>query len=394
MKRLKLAVNAGALLAPTTGVGQYVQHLMQEVVKFDEIDARFFYAKAWSEAVGPPPNAVWRGARRLRTSLGPILPNAYLLSRWYQQLNFWRGTRRTSFDLYHEPNFVPFRFNGPTVVTIHDLSFMEYPDSHPKDRVSALNKYVPWAVNNAEHVIVDSEFIRREVISAFAISEAKVSAVHLGVSDRFYPREAAGCAPWLSTQELSYRGYVLAVGTIEPRKNVLGLIQAYAALPQKIRARFPLVIAGMKGWRDAEINARLKGIRGQLDVRVLGYVESAMLPILYAGARVLAYPSIYEGFGLPPLEAMASRTPVIAADRSSIPEVVGSAAILVDPYDTAAISEQLRRLLEDDDAANKFAEAGLERAKRFTWKLCAARTVEIYKQCVGTSAGMRRQGVS
>lgn len=381
MKRLKLAVNAGALLAPSTGVGQYVQHLMQEVVKYNDIEAQFFYAKAWSEVVGAPPDAIWRGARRFRSSLGRILPNAYIVSRWYQQLNFWRGTTRTKFDLYHEPNFMPFRFKGPTVVTVHDLSFIAHPDSHPKDRVSALNKYVPWAVNKAEHVIVDSEFTRREVMSAFGISETKVSAVHLGVSNCFYPRDAVDCASWLSTQRLTYRGYVLAVGTIEPRKNVLGLIQAYAALPQELRDRFPLVIAGMKGWRDAEINACLRGVRGKLDVRVLGYVDSAMLPILYAGARLLAYPSIYEGFGLPPLEAMASKTPVIAANSSSIPEVVGTAAILVDPYDTGAISEQLRRLLEDDDAAEKLAEAGFERAKCFTWTSCAGKTVEIYKQC-------------
>ena len=394
MKRLKLAVNAGALLAPSTGVGQYVQHLMREVVKYDDIEAQFFYAKAWSEAIGAPPNAVWRGARRFRSSLGRIVPNAYLLSRWYQQLNFWRGTKRTGFDLYHEPNFIPFRFKGPTVVTVHDLSFIAHPDSHPKDRVSALNRYVPWAVNRAEHVIVDSEFIRRDLISAFGISQVKVSAVHLGVSDSFYPRSAVDCAHWLSTQKLTYRGYILAVGTIEPRKNVLGLIQAYAAVPQKVRDRFPLVIAGMKGWRDAEINARLRGVRGQLDVRVLGYVESAMLPILYAGARVLAYPSIYEGFGLPPLEAMACKTPVIAANNSSIPEVVGTAAILVDPHDTAAIAEQIRRLLEDDDAANKFAEAGFERAKLFTWTSCAAKTVEIYKRCMEVPAGMQRQGIS
>ena len=393
MKRLKLAVNAGALLAPSTGVGQYVQHLMREVVRYDDIEARFFYAKAWSETVGAPPNAVWRGARRLRSGLGRVLPSTYLLSRWYQELNFWYGTRRAAFDLYHEPNFIPFRFKGPTVVTVHDLSFMAHPDSHPQERISALSKYVPWAVNKAEHVIVDSEFIRRDVISAFGISDAKVSAVHLGVSDYFFPRDAVDCVPWLSTQKLSYRGYVLAVGTIEPRKNLIRLIQAYAALPQKLRDRFPLVIAGMKGWRDADINARLRGVRGQLDVRVLGYVESAMLPILYAGARVLAYPSIYEGFGLPPLEAMASKTPVIAANTSSIPEVVGTAAILVDPYDTAAISEQLRRVLEDDDAAKNLAEAGFERAKRFTWTSCAAKTVEIYKRCVEVPASTQRHGI-
>lgn len=380
MKRLKLAVNAGALLAPSTGVGQYVQHLMREVVQYNDIEARFFYAKAWRGTVGPPPDAVWRGARRLRSGLGRVLPNTYLLSRWYQQFNFWRGTKRTSFDLYHEPNFIPFRFKGPTVVTVHDLSFMEHPDSHPKERVSALNKYVPWAVTKAEHVVVDSEFIRRSVISALGVSEAKVSTVHLGVSECFYPRSAASCAPWLSTQKLSFRGYVLAVGTIEPRKNILRLIQAYAALPRKIREQFPLVIAGMKGWRDAEINERLRGVRGRLDVRLLGYVESAMLPILYAGARVLAYPSIYEGFGLPPLEAMACGTPVIVSNCTSLPEVVGAAGVQINPYDVDAMSSELRTMLEDDLAVAKFGLAGLERAGMFTWSVCAEKTVAVYKK--------------
>jgi len=172
--------------------------------------------------------------------------------------------------------------------------------------------------------------------------------------------------------------YVLSVGTLEPRKNLPALFAAHAGLPEALRQRFPLVVAGMRGWHQAEaLNASSAAMaRGEL--RLLGYVPDAAVPDLYAGAAAFAYPSRYEGFGLPPLEAMASGVPVITSNRTSLPEVVGSAGLMVDPDDVDGLREGLRRLLEDRVFAATLGEAGRLRSRSFSWERCARETQAVY----------------
>jgi alpha-1,3-rhamnosyl/mannosyltransferase len=177
----------------------------------------------------------------------------------------------------------------------------------------------------------------------------------------------------------------LAVGTLEPRKNLLQAIDAYAGLPEAIRKSTPLVIAGMKGWLAEELQTRIRTYEERGEVRWLGYVSAEILPMLYAGARMLVYPSLYEGFGLPVLEAMASGIPVIASNQASLPEVAGEAGIMVDPRDCEALRDAMLRLIEDEQEVRCRIDLGFAQAARFTWRSCAETTLAVYKRALATS---------
>ncbi len=206
----------------------------------------------------------------------------------------------------------------------------------------------------------------------------------MGANPAFRPHSAAALAPVLARWELQAQGYSLYVGTIEPRKNLDRLLDAYEALPKALRARYPLVMAGSPGWRSEHTHARMARAASAGWLHYLRYVPQADLPALYAGARLFAYPSLYEGFGLPVLEAMASGVPVLTSNVSSLPEVVGDVALSIDPQDTDAITAALVRGLQDEAWQLQACSAGIEHARQFTWARCIDRTVQVYAQLAGT----------
>jgi alpha-1,3-rhamnosyl/mannosyltransferase len=370
-----VALNATALLSPRTGIGQYTYHLAQELQALLPEPPWLFYGGPWSREVraSPAPSA------GIRQSLSHAIPNAYKLSRFLQQRRFSAGVREHGIRLYHEPNFVAFRFGGPTVVTVHDLSWIRYPQMHPRERVKLMNETMPRVVREASQVIVDSEFVRGEVIAQYGLPAQRVTTVPLGVTRDFRPLDAAACEPVLASQRLRYGEYILAVGTLEPRKNLATVVASFQALPEGVRRRYPLVVVGMSGWGTERLPPALRTMAEAGEARITGYVPHDELPALYAGARIFVYPSIYEGFGLPPLEAMACGVPVIVSRSASVPEVVGDAGVLVDPLDEQAISAQMARLLEDDGMRRRLSAAGLAQAARFTWSECATRTLQVYE---------------
>jgi alpha-1,3-rhamnosyl/mannosyltransferase len=370
-----VAINTTSLLGPLTGIGQYTLHLAREMRTLLPEPPWLYYGGRWSRELLPPhPAAVAEGKRLV----GKAIPFAFHAARWLQQKRFSAGVRAHRIALYHEPNYLAFRFAGPTVVTVHDLSWVRYPSMHPAERVASMESIMPRVVREAAAILTDSEFVRGEVIAHFGVAADRVTAVPLGVSPEYRPRTPDETRDALASLGLEHGRYALAVGTLEPRKNVAGCIAAYATLPAALRERFPLVVAGAKGWGDARLPDAARELVRTKQLRFAGFVDAALLPALYAGARVFVYPSVYEGFGLPPLEAMACGVPVIVSRRASLPEVVGDAGALVEPDDEAAIARLLRELLEDDARARALATAGLARAARFSWRECALRTLEVY----------------
>ena len=377
MKRIRLALNASSLLLPHTGIAAYTRNLAQALLRSGEVDAQFFYGFGWSQEVRA---AALPGAGGLRAALLKLLPRPYWLKRLgLQQRNFARGVRQHGFDLYHEPSFLSFRFAGPSVITIHDLSPLRYPETHPPERVRNIKQYLPDAIARAARIITDSEFVKREVIEMFQVDPRRIEAIHLGVSSDYRPRPADETSDCLKKYRLEHRGYVLAVGTLEPRKNLVEAVEAHASLPEPLRRRLPLVIAGARGWLSAELEKRI----ASGEVRWLGYVPADDLPLLYSAARLLVYPSIYEGFGLPVLEAMASGIPVLTSDQASLPEVAGEAALMVNPREREALRAAMLRLLEDSAEAARRAELGIAQARRFSWQRCAERTLSVYRRAIG-----------
>jgi glycosyltransferase involved in cell wall biosynthesis len=218
------------------------------------------------------------------------------------------------------------------------------------------------------------------VVELLGIDPARISVTHLGVDARFRPPDPEERAAFLQRQQL-VRPYILAVGTLEPRKNLPGLLRAYARLAPEVP--HDLVLVGAEGWLTGEIHATLEKLRLGGRVRMTGFVADDDLPHWYGGADLFAFASLYEGFGLPVVEAMACGVPVVTSNVSSLPEVAGDAAVLVDPADVDAIADGLRRVLTDTDLARRLRHSGLKRAARFTWEQTAARTVAVYREVAG-----------
>ncbi len=265
------------------------------------------------------------------------------------------------------------------MVSIHDLSWIRYPETHPKERVAIMNRILPLALERVQHVLTDSEFVRQEVIDEFGVSEERVTATLLAPRALFKPRDAVSCAATLTKHNLQQRSYFLVVGTLEPRKNVETAVRAHAGLPEAIRRRFPLVLVGMRGWLTSRLEGELKAPVERGEVRPLGFVTDEQLADLYSGTTALLYPSVYEGFGLPPLEAMACGSPVITSNVSSLPEVAGTAAVTHDPMDTDALRDAMNRFIDDEEFWLEKAAASVKQAALFSWERCARETIAVYR---------------
>ncbi len=376
---LSVAFNATMLLSPMTGIGHYVHSLARALTALGEVDLAYFYGAGWSRVLRDAPMA---GIVAGKNAFKRLVPAAYDVMRFVQQRRFSTGARRLQPRLYHEPNFLAFAFDGPTVTTVHDLSWLRYPQTHPAERVRAMMKRFPVSLARSAHVITDAESVRCELIETFDVPPARITAVPLAARAVFRPLQAAACEPMLRAQGLNWRGYLLCVGTLEPRKNLELALRAYAALSAGLQQRFPLVIVGMKGWLTSRLDALIAPLAADGRVRPVGYVDDETLAVLYASARMLIYPSIYEGFGLPPLEAMAAGTPVIASNVSSLPEVVGEAGLQVDSQDIDALREAILGLAEDDALWQRLREAGLARAAQFSWDRCARETLAVYRKAL------------
>ncbi len=382
-RRLPFAVNARPLRKPLTGISRYLRELMREVERDSRFAPHYFYSTRWGTCLDEAPGRLLSaGLMRMSGLLRSVEP----LLRQVERRKFASGLKRHDFAFYFEPTYVPFRTTLPTVITIHDLSHLRHPETHPVARVRQLERELPAAIGRAACVLTPSEFTRREVIDVFGVAPERVVATPLGVDHRFHPRgrDATGAA--LSTLDLTHGRYFLAVGTLEPRKNILTTLEAHARLPQRVRAAYPLVVAGMQGWLTGAISRRLDEARSRGDVRLLGHVGDEQLPPLYAGAALLSYPSLYEGFGLPALEAMASGIPVAVSNRASLPEVVGDAGFLLDPDDVAGLTAIMLRSIEVPELADDAKARGLERAKLFTWARCASLTMRAWEDAARGSS--------
>lgn len=377
---MKIAINAISLLSPATGIASYTRNLAEVLLQTGQVEAHFFYGVKWSGSIREIPMPA---LAPLKIIIKKILPYPYEISRFFMQRRFQKGIRRHPVDIYHEPNYIPYRFDGPTVITVHDLSHIRYAHMHPVERVRIMNKLLPRAVDAASEIIVDSDFVGREVIDQYGVTPEKVHAIHLGVSQEYRPRPDEEIAGRLERYSVVPRSYILAVGTLEPRKNLIQAIDAYVGLPETIRKVTPLVIAGMKGWLNKQLEARIRQYETCGQVRWLGYVPAEDLPLLYSGATLLVYPSLYEGFGLPVLEAMASGIPVITSNRASLPEVAGDVGLMVDPEDIDGMRTSMLRLIDDRDEAARLGALGIDRARQFTWQACAQKTLGVYRRAVG-----------
>lgn len=380
---MDIAIDYTPAVLQGAGIGRYTRELVRALLPLlDPTDrVTLLYPR---ERGRFEPTVAWPASVRIRR-----LP---LPDRW--QTVLWHRLRvplpvewlTGPFDLFHAPNFLlpPVR-RGRTIVTVHDLAFLVHPEYAYPALQRFLTAAVPRALARADHILADSEATRGDAIRLFGLSPERISVVGAGVEPRFRPLDRAALQEVADRYGLSDVPFVLTVGTLEPRKNLDGLIRGFA-LARRL-ADFPhhLVVVGGKGWLYEKIFAEVERSRVGDVVHFLGFVPDTDLPALYNLADLFAYPSHYEGFGLPVLEALACGTPVLCTATSSLPEIAGDAAWLIPPGDDEALATALARLLSDADLRRELGRRGPPHAAAWTWDKPAARLLAVYRRVVGAS---------
>jgi glycosyltransferase involved in cell wall biosynthesis len=372
---LRIAIDAHSVGTGLGGNETYATNLIEALAEVDQTNLYTLYVTR-KEAVDRFTN------RWPNFSVRPTLPHTPLIRI---PLILSAELRRQPVDVLHVQFTAPPFSPCPVVVSIHDLSFEHFPETFKWRSRHQLKATVRRSARAAARVIALSEYAKRDIVTTYAIPADRIKAIPLAASDRF--------RPVTDVQELKrvrqtygIEGeYILTVGAIQPRKNLARLIAAYARLRRtRPEVNLPkLVLAGKCAWLFEETLRTIKELQLTESVLVTGYVPENDLPALYSGAICFVYPSYFEGFGLPPLEAMQCGVPVITGDRTSLPEVVGDAALLVDPFDVDALAAAINRLISDSSLRAELTAKGLERAKLFDWLETARQTLAVYQETVG-----------
>ena len=378
---IHVGLNAQLLSLESTyrsaGISWYIYHLLQHL---PESGDGFRYTAFTGERRWTPVQGMAAALTRWPTQgpLGRIV--------WEQLAQpYALASRRV--DLVHSPAYVlPAAWSGPSVVTILDLSFMLFPERfRPLNRLY-LNLFTRLSARRADRVIAISESTRRDAIRLLGLNADKVQTVYCGVDAFFQPLDRQVIEAYRQRQGLPDT-FILFLGTIEPRKNVEGVIDAYHQLTQQWVASdgtLPnLVIGGARGWYYEEVYRKVQQLELDSRVHFVGYVPAEDMALLYNAARAFIYPSFYEGFGLPVLEAMACGTAIVTSNTSSLPEVIGDAGLKVDPENTEQLGAALHQLLTDHEMREKFQAHARQRAAGFTWNRTAQDTVAVYRQALG-----------
>lgn len=352
------------------GISQYILYLLPALAEIDrENDYVIFHSR--KDGRSYQPSAANFGRRNLWT------PCHHRLERWAMAAELLPHR----LDLLHSPDFIPPAAGAKKrVITVHDLNFYYYPQFLTAESRRYYLEQIEWAVRAADHIMADSHQTRQDLIEKLNLPAEKVTTIHLAANPIYArPRPAEHVKQILTHYNLP-SGYILFVGTLEPRKNVPALIKTYHRLRQETAVDVPLVLAGRKGWLYDEIFATIDELKLRGHVHHLENLPDEEIACLYTAAGVLALPSHYEGFGLPVLEAMHNGCPVICSNRGSLPEVGGSAALLLDPDDIDAWVEAIHRVLSDSELRREMIAKGYPQAQGFTWRRTAEATLVIYRQ--------------
>lgn len=382
---MRIGIDYTAAVRQRAGIGRYTRNLVRALV---EIDVTNRYLLFVADPGGKSKEERWPANFQVR---GVPVSDRLLHILW-QRLRIPLPIQLVTgkLDLFHSPDFVlPPVGSAPALVTVHDLSFLRVPECFVPGFAAYLRSAVSRAVRRAAHVLADSKSTRRDLVELLGVDETRITVLYPGVEPRFRP---VSDADELALVRATYRlpaQFVLGLGTLQPRKNFAVLVAAFAQAVRTSPAEcrdLHLVIVGERGWMydDVLSEASTTGVKER--VHLVGFVADEHLPALYSLASVLAFPSLYEGFGLPILEAMACGVPVVAADNSSLPEVAGEAAVLFDAHDECALAQALILLQSDLGLRERCVQAGLVRAEGFSWSRAAAELLELYAAIGGSSA--------
>lgn len=357
-----LALSVDALEPNLTGIGRYCLELAERLpAKLGPDRVHYFRGSEWIDDFRELLEESWVPKRG---------------HRWQRRFTAWRRRQKLRNAVIHGPNFFLPDWAERGVATIHDLSVFLYPETHPAERIRDFEAKFEQTLSNARLLVTDTETVRQELISMFGVPPSKIISVALGAQMR--PTSAKMSD--LSALGLQAQHYFLCVSTFEPRKRIDRLVRAYTGLPTTLRSRFPLVLAGANGWQNESLAALIEQASADGSVRRLGFVSDAVLQSLYAGATAFIYPSRYEGFGLPVVEAMAHGTPCIIADTPCLVEVAQNAARIVDPEDEAAFRLTIEQATDDPTWRQQATQRGQMVAQSYSWDTCATEMARLYRK--------------
>ena len=364
-RSLVLGIDASrAFCARQTGTERYATEVIRHLVALTSHRVRLYLREHPVET--PPPRADQR----------------YLPGRraWTHTRLFGEMWRHSPDVLFVPAHVLPVVLPCPSVVTVHDLGYLVFPDAHPRRQRIYLDWTTRHHVRHATRIVADSAATADDLVTRYRADPARLSVIHLGVDDGIRRAPPASVDALRARLGLATeRPYLLHVGTLQPRKNLARLLQAFQRVAAA-RADLDLVVAGSAGWGDEDLPGVAEGLGLARRVHFSGYVPRSDLPALYSGAVALVHPSLYEGFGLTLLEAMACGTPVLASGTSSLPEVVGDAGLLFDPLDVGGMAAAIARVVGDADLRARLGDLGRQRACAFTWERCAAATLRVLEE--------------
>ncbi len=371
---MKIVIDTIPLMSPLTGIGNYIYQIAKTLRTIDHGNRYEYYYGYYTKRLLTHDDFHLKPFSWLKNS---IKKNslAYSIARRMKDL---MASTRKGFDIYFEPNFVPLDIMAKkTVITVPDFSFKLHPEWHPIERINYFEKYFWQKIGRADKVIFISDYIKKCAVNDYKFSDHNLTTIHLGFDKnifRSYERNELGA---VKAKYGLPDNFILFVGSVEPRKNLKSLIVGYMSLNEIIRKNFKIVLSGFKGWNNKEIMELLRQVNK--DVIYLGYVPNSELGKLYNLAALFVYPSLYEGFGLPPLEAMACGCPVVVSNVASLPEVCGDAAYYVDPYNVESIAEGMYKVLTDNSLRETLIKKGLERVKLFSWEKSAKEHLKVFE---------------
>ncbi len=395
---MKILINISPITPPLSGVGRYGYELITRLLKHPQVDdvnaftinqildrkktlqfCQQLNLQTSSSALSSTLSPALQKTSQLKNSLKASVKNH--VKNHVKKIPFARNIKQAMQNqllskhkthlkdyIYWEPNYTLSEFEGLAITTIYDLSHVRYPQFHPKNRLKWLDNQLGTSIEKAHKIITISEFSQQEIIDVYGVNKDKIVIVPPAVSEEFFIHHPPSDLETIKQQYRLPQKYILSVGNIEPRKNIMGLLTAYEALPKTLKQQYPLVIIGAKSWLSDDIENKIKQLQQKYQIIRLGYINQVDLPLIYQAANVFVYISLYEGFGMPVAEAMASKLAIICSNCSSMPSVAKQSTLLVNPIDNDEVSETLLNLLEDVAMQQQLAEKAYLASLSYTWQ--------------------------
>lgn len=381
----KVLYNLSNIRPPLTGIGRYAVEVVRGGLKVDYPMAAMIRNQLYQGETLRQELAQLRAKVSSNTaSLRKLAGHVPMSRDYYRKTNNRRfealsNTPEHEHALYHDLNYAPGYRANAGVTTIYDVSHRLHADTHPQHRVRFLERLFADLVSNKQTIITISNAVKTELIEYYNMSPDRIHVTPLAADQSFRPYSESEFAARAEFERLRYKGYVLCVATLEPRKNLSRVLDAYLAMSKDLQSQYPLVIAGTAGWKAGKLERRIARLQEQGLIIKMGFVAETSLPFLYAGAAVFVYPSLYEGFGLPLLEAMQSGCPAITSNTGALAELSAGNTCEVDPLQVEEISAAIKEILQNNELADQYAVNGLDRARDFDWARTLKQTHQVYQ---------------